>query len=181
MKLSVYFLLFLTCVGGRALRIPNEDVESTSARENTLVGKSDAERNKIKRGEVARLKPEEVAKVRGSMIWKNIPRMTTFMGYVYFVDFCAALLCQSLFVRALCDVLMRCRFVRRGSFWTATDSISPLSSLSTSSPPDSSPQTLFSYGSLSKLRIKGFQYKVISKGCKSIGKESALVKMFGKI
>ena len=68
MKLSVYFLLYLTCVGGQALRIPNEDVESTSARENTLVGKSDAERNKIKRGEVARLKPEEVAKVRGSMI-----------------------------------------------------------------------------------------------------------------
>ena len=68
MKLSVYFLLFLTCVGGRALRIPNEDVKLPSTRENTLVGKSAAVGNKIKRGEVARLKAEEVAKVRGSMI-----------------------------------------------------------------------------------------------------------------
>ena len=68
MKLSVYFLLFLTCVGGRALRIPNEDVKLLSTRENTFVGKSDAVWNNIERGEVARLKPDEVAKVRGSMI-----------------------------------------------------------------------------------------------------------------
>ena len=69
MKLSlpVYFFLFLSCIGGRALRIPNNsDVKLPSTKENTLVGTSDAVDNMNKKGEVARLKPEEVAKVRGS-------------------------------------------------------------------------------------------------------------------
>ena len=75
LSLSVYFLLFLACIGGRALRIPNGDVKLASTKENTLVGTSDentlvgtsdAVGQKIKKGEVARLKPEEVAKVRGS-------------------------------------------------------------------------------------------------------------------
>merc|ERR1712168_355475 len=65
LSLSVYFFLFLTCIGGRAPRIADGDVELPSSRiENTLAGFSHPLGNNIKRGEATSLKPTERPKVR---------------------------------------------------------------------------------------------------------------------
>lgn len=68
MKLSCsfyFFLLFLTCVGGRALKVHERDVDlEKSTQENTLAG------NIVKRGEATSSKSEDIPKVgeRGSII-----------------------------------------------------------------------------------------------------------------
>ena len=70
MKLSCsfyFFLLFLTCVGGRALKVHERDVDlEKSTQENTLAG------NIVKRGEATSSKSEDIPKVgeRGSIIAK---------------------------------------------------------------------------------------------------------------